>query len=107
MKYEFIRAHEKEYTVKRMCGVLGVERSGYYAWKKRAPSAREQANSELLEKVQEAFENSRQTYGSVRIRQYWLRKGQAYSRYRIARLMRKAHLTPLRARSWHPQTTQQ
>jgi putative transposase len=107
MKYAFIMAHEKEYPVKRMCGVLGVQRSGYYAWKKRPKSAREQANIELLEKVREAFESSRQTYGSVRIRHYWLRKGYAYSRYRIARLMRKAHLIPLRALKWHPQTTKQ
>jgi transposase InsO family protein len=107
MKYAFIRTHEKEYTVKRMCDVLGVERSGYYAWKKRPPSAREQANRELLEKVQEAFENSHHTYGSVRIQQYWMRKGEVYSRYRIARVMKKAHLTPLRVRNWHPQTTQQ
>jgi putative transposase len=87
--------------------VLGVQRSGYYAWKKRPKSAREQANQELLKKVQEAFETSRRTYGSLRIRHYWLRKGYAYSRYRIARLMRKAQLTPLRVLKWHPQTTKQ
>ena len=107
MKYAFMAAHEGEFTVKAMCHVLGVQRSGYYAWKRRPPSAREQANQELLKKIREAFEISRHTYGSLRIRHYWLRKGYSFSRHRIGRLMKKAQLTPLKATKWHPQTTQQ
>lgn len=90
-----------------MCKVLGVHRSGYYAWKRRPVSARARANAELLEKVREAFQFSRYTYGSQRIHQYWLRKGYSYSRFRVARMMRKAQLIPLKARRWHPQTTKQ
>lgn len=100
-------AHEEQYSVKRMCRVLGVQRSGYYAWKRRPISARERANADLLVKIRAAFALSRGTYGSVRIRQYWLRKGYGFSRHRVARLMRKAQLIPLRARKWHPQTTKQ
>ena len=107
MKYAFMAAHENQFSVKAMCHVLGVPRSGYYAWKRRPPSAREQENRELLEKIREAFEVSRHTYGSLRIRHYWLRKGYAYSRHRIGRLMKKAQLIPLKAAKWHPQTTQQ
>ncbi len=107
MIYAFIAAHEKEHTVKAMCRVLGVERSGYYAWKRRPPSRREQANAELMEKVREAFETSRHTYGSVRIQRYWWRKGYHFSRHRIGRLMKQAHLVPLRFAKWHPRTTRQ
>lgn len=107
MKYAFMAAHEKIFSVKRMCKVLGVHRSGYYAWKRRPVSARARANAELLEKVREAFQYSRYTYGSQRIHQYWLQKGYCYSRFRVARLMRKAQLVPLKARRWHPQTTKQ
>jgi transposase InsO family protein len=107
MKYAFMAAHENEFSVKAMCRVLGLQRSGYYAWKQRPPSRREQANRELLEKIREAFEISRHTYGSLRIRHYWLRKGYAYSRHRIGRLMKKAQLIPLKAAKWHPVTTQQ
>lgn len=99
--------HEKEYSVKRMCAVLGVRRSGYYAWKGRGVSEREQANAALLARVREAFEISQSTYGSVRIRRYWQRQGYSYSRHRIARLMKSAHLIPRKAVGWHPQTTQQ
>lgn len=107
MKYAFMAAHEHEFTVKRMCQALGVQRSGYYAWKRRPVSAREQANAELLGKIREAFERSRNTYGSLRIRWYWLRRGYAFSRHRIARLMKKAQLIPRKAAQWHPQTTRQ
>lgn len=107
MKYAFIVAHAKAFSVERMCNVLGVRRSGYYAWRKRPPSAREQANSELLKKIRDAFEKNRRLYGSRCIRHYLLRKGETYSRQRVARLMKIAHLTPRRSARWHPQTTQQ
>lgn len=90
-----------------MCHVLGVQRSGYYAWKRRSLSARDQANADLLDKIKEAFVHSRNTYGSVRIQQYWLRRGYKFSRHRVARLMKKAQIVPRRAEKWHPQTTKQ
>lgn len=107
MKYAFMTAHEKEFSAQRMCTVLGVQRSGYYAWKGRPLSARERENIELMDRVREAFEISRNTYGSVRIRQYWLHRGYDFSRHRVARLMKKAQLVPLKAAKWHPQTTKQ
>lgn len=107
MKYAFMTAHEQDFSVKAMCHVLGVQRSGYYAWKKRPLSVRERANQALLEKIREAFALSRSTYGSVRIQKHFLHAGQVYSRHRVARLMKKAHLVPLKAAHWHPQTTRQ
>lgn len=93
MKYAFIAAHEKEFSVERMCRVLGVRRSGYYAWRKRPPSTQEQANAELLTKIREGFEKNWGLYGSRRIRHYLLRHGGCYSRYLVAWLMKIAHLT--------------
>lgn len=107
MKYQFIADHEQDYSVKRMCQVLGVQRSGYYAWKDRPVSSRAQANAELLVKVHQAFHHSRCTYGSLRIHHYWLRQGFHFSRHRIARLMKRAHLIPVRVTKWHPRTTRQ
>jgi putative transposase len=107
MKYQFIAGHESVYSVKRMCRVLEVQRSGYYAWKRRPISPRAQANAELLDKVRQAFSHSRCTYGSLRIRHYWLHQGYHFSRHRIARLMKSAHLIPVRMTKWHPRTTKQ
>jgi putative transposase len=107
MKYQFIADHEQSYSVKRMCQVMGVQRSGYYAWKDRPVSSRAQANAELLVKVRQAFHHSRCTYGSLRIHHYWLRQGFHFSRHRIARLMKRANLIPVRVTKWHPRTTRQ
>jgi len=107
MKYQFIAEHECEFRVSRMCQVLRVGRSGYYAWKDRPVSQREQANAELLVKVRQAFEHSRCTYGSLRIWHYWRRQGCRFSRHRIARLMKNARMIPVRVAKWHPRTTRQ
>ena len=107
MKYAFMVTYEHEYSVKRMCHVLGVKRSGYYAWKKRPLSARTHASAELLEEIREAFEVCRKVYGSPRITQYLKRKGVACGRHRVARLMRQDHKVARRAYKRRPQTTKQ
>jgi len=107
MKYGFMAAHEKEFSVKLMCRVLGVQRSGYYAWKKRPLSPRAKANEELLKQIRAAFEVCRKVYGSPRIRQYLIGKGHSYGRHRVARLMRQANLVAKRTYRRHPQTTKQ
>jgi transposase InsO family protein len=107
MKYQFIANHAQQFSVQGMCQALGLPRSGYYAWKRRPVSTRAQANAALLDKVREAFSVSRSTYGSLRIRRYWLKRGYCYSRHRIARLMQRAQLIPVRLLKWHPQTTRQ
>lgn len=107
MKYAFMATHEEMFSVKRMCHALSVQRSGYYAWKRRPKSPRELANIALMVKIREAFAVSRNTYGSQRIRAYWLRRGYEYSRDRIGRLMKKDNLVPLKSAKWHPQTTKQ
>lgn len=84
-----------------------MQRSGYYAWKVRPVSSQAQANAELLDKVRQVFQDSRCTYGSLRIHHYWLRRGYHYSRHRIARLMKREHLIPVRMIKWHPRTTRQ
>ena len=39
VKYEFIKANEPNFSIKRMCNMFSIERSGYYAWLKRKPGA--------------------------------------------------------------------
>ena len=61
MKYTFIAAHETQFQIRRMCRVLGVQRSGYYAWRNRTPSTREQANQALLVLIRAEYKISRKT----------------------------------------------
>jgi putative transposase len=71
-----------------MCRVLGVSVSGYYAWRKRAPSRRTQANAQLSEQIRQVHRESRGTYGSPRIHAELRARGCRCNHKRIARLMR-------------------
>jgi putative transposase len=90
-KYQFVAAHVSEYPVTVLCRVLGVARSGYYAWRKRPPSARVQQDEQLTAHIHRIFTDSRQTYGSPRVHAE-LRKARPCARKRVARLMRQAKL---------------
>jgi putative transposase len=107
MKYLFMAAHEQEFSVKAMSKVLGVSRSGYYAWEEREPSRRAQADAVMLVDIRAIFEKSRKTYGSPRIHTYLHRKGYICGRNRVARLMQAHQIVAKRAHKRHPTTTQQ
>lgn len=99
-----MEAQRQHYPVQVMGEVLGVSRSGYYAWRHRQPSARAHANAELLAAIRQAHARSRGTYGSPRI---WraVRAAHPCGRHRVARLMRQAQLHGLPRRKY--QTTTQ
>ncbi len=107
MRYGFISAHEGEFSVKCMCQVLAVARSGYYAWKHCPISQRKQANQALLEQIRNVYKTSHQTYGSPRIHAFLQRRGVVCGRNRIARLMHEYQLVGRKTHRHYPVTTQQ
>lgn len=106
MRYAFVAAHASEYAVERMCQVLAVGRSGYYAWKQRAPSPRSQVNAVLVKQIRSEYHASRETYGSPRIQVVLARQGIVCGHNRVARLMHQAGLCARHKRRSHPLTTQ-
>jgi putative transposase len=87
-----VRANQAKYPVRRMCRLLGVSPSGYYAWSRRSSSQRARADAELLKRIQAIYERSRGTYGAPRIQAELRACGELVSRKRVARLMREAGL---------------
>ena len=75
--------------MRTICALYGVSSSGYYAWKRRPPSQREQRDAGLLEQIAAVFEESDSTYGSPRVHRSLLRGGAAIGRRRVERLMRE------------------
>lgn len=87
-----------DYTVKRLCRVLEVSRSGYYAWRSRPLSPRAVENRELLGEIRRIHAESRGTYGSPRVHGQLQRRGIAAGRHRVARLMAREGLVGAHSR---------
>jgi putative transposase len=88
-----VKANQATQSVARMCRLLGISKSGFYAWRDRPLSARARTDIALTAKIHEIHRFSRGTYGAPNIHAelsdtHRLRVG----RKRVARLMRAAGL---------------
>lgn len=92
------------FRVEKMCQVLEVSRSGYYAWIKRPKSNRKKLNEELVERIKKIFNQSRQTYGSPRITHVLKNQGISCSKNRVARLMKENNIRPKTKRKFKATT---
>ncbi len=90
--FGFIDAEKAIYPVSLLCRILGVSRSGYYAWKGRPPPWRSREDAALTGKISEIHEHSRRTYGHPRVHAELKALGLECGRRRVARLMREAGL---------------
>lgn len=88
----FVQDNQTELPVKRMCELVDVPRSSFYAWVNRTPSAREIADAELLDVIRDIYQRSRNTYGVPRVYGQLRRSGRRVARSRVARLMRREGL---------------
>jgi transposase InsO family protein len=88
MKYGFMEEHRGIFRLKKMCKVLKVSRSGYYAWRKRKPGRRQESNNQLLEYIRKIYRESRKNYGSPRVKDALNDNGIVCGKNRVARLMR-------------------
>ena len=90
--FRLIEAEKATHSVPLLCRLLGVSRSGYYAWRSRPPSERARLDAVLSEKIEMIHRNSRATYGAPRVHAELRAIGIRCSRKRVARLMRRAKL---------------
>ena len=89
MRFEFIERHRSNFQIKRMCHILKVSLSGYYAWRKRPPSTRTQEDARLWKEIEKVHDESHQIYGYRRVHQALIEAEINASRRRVARLMRQ------------------
>jgi len=92
--------HQVDYPIASMCRLLGVSSSGYYAWMKRRPSRRAEADAALLAEIRAAHAISRGTYGAPRIHAELTAKGIRVGRKRVARLMSRAGIAGVSRRKF-------
>ena len=89
MRFRLIDAAKEEFPVQRLCEVLGVSQSGYFAWSGRPACRRQREDMVLLAHLRSAFALSNGTYGSPRMTRELQDDGLKVGRRRTARLMRE------------------
>lgn len=87
MKYAFIKQHDKQHPTKVMCRVMGVQRSGYYAWKKQPLSAQAKDNQRLLGHIKQSWLESGCVYGYRKIYDDMMDLNETCGENRVYRLM--------------------
>ncbi len=89
MRFARIDAEKGHWPVEAQCEVLGVSRSGYYAWRDRPEAPRAKADAELLVEIKAAHKVGRKAYGSPRVHRELRANGRRVGRKRVERLMRR------------------
>ena len=84
--------HRRQYRVGRMCWLLALTRSGYYAWLKRPRSRRRLENDRLEWEIRRIYAEGRGEYGNPTITAALREEGFRVNHKRIARLMRQMGL---------------
>jgi putative transposase len=92
-----IAAEKTNFPVAVMCRVLGVSRTGFHSWERRAPSDRALQDAWLTEKIKQVHDGSRAVNGAPRIHaELRLEYGIHVGRKRVARLMKAAGISGVR-----------
>jgi transposase InsO family protein len=86
------------------CALLGVSRSGYYAWRRRAPSARAIVNQQLVVEMRRIHADVDRSYGSPRMQEELLARDFRCGRHRVARLMQVHGIRAKQARRFQVTT---
>lgn len=104
-RYTQVQKLATEHSMRVLCSLLAVSRSGYYDWRGRGPSRRQQEDARLTQEMRTVFAQSRDTYGRPRLTHALRARGQAHGQRRIGRLMRVAGLCARTRRRFRPRTT--
>ncbi|MCR3984537.1 IS3 family transposase [Aeromonas caviae] len=88
VRYAFIREHASTHPIRRLCRMMNVHPSGYYAWQLQPLSARALEDQRLLGQLKQCWLESGGVYGYRKIRDDLREMGETCGKHRVARLMR-------------------
>lgn len=101
MKYAFINANRSQFSVSMMARLLGVSRSGFNAWHRRASRPHRANEREALDQaVRTVFDNHKGRYGAPRITRELDDMGMARDRKTVACSQRRQGLRARTARKF-------
>lgn len=87
-----MKQHADEFGLAAMCRMLGIHRSGYYAWLKEPASDRDKDDQRLLGLIKHSWLESGSVYGHRKVTTDLRELGETCSRHRVARLMKSEGL---------------
>lgn len=90
-RFRFISAHRATFSVKRLCRILAVSRSGFYRWACSEPvrQARTVVEDALAEQIKAVHADSGGAYGSPRVTVELRAQGVRVNHKRVERIMRR------------------
>lgn len=106
MIFGFIEAElAADYPLDVACEVLGVSRSGYYAWLGRPASGRATRREDLAAKIADVHRENRGVYGSPRVHRVLEAQGVEACENTVADIMREREIRARAKRKFVPRTT--
>lgn len=104
MKYVFIEKHQAEFSIKAMCRVLRIARSGWYVWNRRRAriNSRLQFRLSCDSAVHEAFHRAKQRYGAPRLTDELHAQGYRFNVKTVAVSLRRQALQAKASRKFSP-----
>lgn len=89
-RFQFVDDHRELFSIKRLCHVLQVSRSGYYRWRdgRAARAGRRTADEALAERIRAIHATHDGTYGSPRVVAELRDAGRRVNHKRVERVMR-------------------
>ena len=110
-RYCFIAAERGHYPVQRLCQVLGVPASSFYAWQAGQQRAGQQRAGQQREPpawetaLVQVFGAHKRRYGTRRLQVALREKGHRVGRQRLRTAMRRRGLYALQPKAYAPRTT--
>jgi transposase InsO family protein len=88
MTFRFIEEHKEQWPVRLLCDTLAVSPAGYYAWRQRPPSVRQQRHDTLVIEIRAIHAEVKARYGSPRLHAELVARGHDCCVNTVAKLMR-------------------
>jgi transposase InsO family protein len=95
----------EQQEVSLACNLFNVSKSGYYKWLTRPLCDRKKDNIRLWDKIKKHWDDSRETYGKLRIQAALKNENESASKNRIGKIMKKNNIQGVGKKKFKPQTT--
>ena len=100
IRFRFIHEQKAFFTLHRLCKVLAVSESGYYAWVSRPASQRQRDDMVFLAHIRAVHVRNRCAYGRKRMTEELKDQGLVIGERRVGRLMQDNKIHVVRTRKF-------